>query len=227
MPICRNDTDFGLAALVLLVGGAWLWARLPPRRAVAVLIWAGALLLLLLRQVMIALPLALIGWRYWRQGAAVAGPSRRERTGGQPSSKGRSQVESPALRMTLDHVTGAMEGVVTTGGYAGRALSGLGDADLRRFRAELEAAGDTDSLALLLAWMERVGRTVEAEPEEAAGGRMTRDEAYRVLGLPTGASTAEVRDAYRRLIRRVHPDMGGSDQLTALINAARDVLDPG
>lgn len=173
----------GLCALAVLAGGAWIWARLPPRQALAVLLWLGAAALLVLRQAMIAIPVALLGWRYWRQGARVARPA------GGRGSAGRSAVESPALRMTLDHATGAMEGVITRGALAGRDLAGLGDAALRAFRTELEAAGDTDSLALLLAWMERVGRTVEPGPADTApetGGRMTRDEAYRVLGLAPG-----------------------------------------
>ena len=41
---------------------------------------------------------------------------------------------------------------------------------------------------------------------------MTEAEAYRVLGLAPGASLEEVRAAYRRLIRRVHPDLGGSSR---------------
>jgi curved DNA-binding protein CbpA len=56
---------------------------------------------------------------------------------------------------------------------------------------------------------------------------MTEAEAYRVLGLPQGASIEEVRAAYRRLIRRVHPDLGGSSALAAMLNAAKELLDPG
>ncbi len=56
---------------------------------------------------------------------------------------------------------------------------------------------------------------------------MTEAEAYRILGLEPGASIGEVRDAYRRLMRRVHPDLGGSDALAALLNAAKERLDPG
>ena len=54
---------------------------------------------------------------------------------------------------------------------------------------------------------------------------MTEAEAYRVLGLAPGASREAVRAAHSRLIRRVHPDLGGSSTLAALINAARDLLD--
>jgi curved DNA-binding protein CbpA len=55
---------------------------------------------------------------------------------------------------------------------------------------------------------------------------MTEAEAYRVLGLAPGASLEEVREAYRRLMKRVHPDLGGSSALAAMLNAAKEILDP-
>lgn len=56
------------------------------------------------------------------------------------------------------------------------------------------------------------------------GGRMTREEAWQVLGLKPGASAAEIRAAHHRLMRAAHPDVGGSDWLAARINQARDAL---
>ena len=56
---------------------------------------------------------------------------------------------------------------------------------------------------------------------------MSEAEAYRVLGLSPGASLDEVRLAYRRLMKRVHPDLGGSGVLAAMLNEAKQVLDPG
>jgi DnaJ family protein C protein 19 len=57
-----------------------------------------------------------------------------------------------------------------------------------------------------------------------AGGAMSREEAFAVLGLRPGASVAEIRAAHRRLMRGAHPDQGGSDWLATRINQARDVL---
>jgi hypothetical protein len=52
--------------------------------------------------------------------------------------------------------------------------------------------------------------------------------ALDVLGLKPGASVEEIRAAHRRLLRTVHPDHGGSAELTRQVNAARDILlDPG
>jgi DnaJ homolog subfamily C member 19 len=50
------------------------------------------------------------------------------------------------------------------------------------------------------------------------------DAALAVLGLKPGASTEEIRAAHRRLLRTVHPDHGGSAELTRQVNAARDIL---
>lgn len=45
---------------------------------------------------------------------------------------------------------------------------------------------------------------------------MTEQEAYRILGLPKGADTEQIRKKYRELILQVHPDMltGGSSDLS-------------
>jgi curved DNA-binding protein CbpA len=53
---------------------------------------------------------------------------------------------------------------------------------------------------------------------------MTRDEAARLLGVAPDADAAAIGDAHKRLIARVHPDAGGSAELAARVNQARDVL---
>jgi hypothetical protein len=53
---------------------------------------------------------------------------------------------------------------------------------------------------------------------------MTPDDARKLLGLPEDASLADIRDAHRRLITRVHPDAGGSAELANRVNVARDTL---
>jgi hypothetical protein len=53
---------------------------------------------------------------------------------------------------------------------------------------------------------------------------MTVDEAARLLGVDEEADAATIADAHRRLIQKVHPDAGGSAELAAQVNQARDVL---
>ncbi|BEV35216.1 J domain-containing protein [Synechococcus sp. M16CYN] len=47
---------------------------------------------------------------------------------------------------------------------------------------------------------------------------------YVVLGVGSHASAAEIKAAYRRLVKRHHPDAGGSDQRMLALNAAWEVL---
>lgn len=49
-------------------------------------------------------------------------------------------------------------------------------------------------------------------------------EARDILGVDAGADRAAIEAAYRRLIRRIHPDHGGTAGLAARLNAARDRL---
>jgi len=54
--------------------------------------------------------------------------------------------------------------------------------------------------------------------------RMPTDEARAVLGVGADANVEEIRAAHRRLVAAVHPDKGGSAELTRRVNAARDAL---
>jgi CysZ protein len=54
--------------------------------------------------------------------------------------------------------------------------------------------------------------------------RMPADEARAVLGVGADANADEIRAAHRRLVAAVHPDRGGSAELTRRVNAARDAL---
>ncbi len=57
-----------------------------------------------------------------------------------------------------------------------------------------------------------------------AAPAMSEEQARRLLELPRGASAEAIRAAHRRLVARVHPDVGGSADLTRQVNAARDTL---
>jgi len=150
----------------------------------------------------------------------------------QTKTPGRSSsVRSAALEMELDHDSGALEGHVLAGSFEGRRLADLGLSELLRLRREL--AGDGESLQLLETYLDGRFAFWREDPETDAGdrqrrapasGAMTKQEAYEILGLEAGASAADVRKAHRRLMQRVHPDIGGSSFLAARINEAKDIL---
>ena len=50
------------------------------------------------------------------------------------------------------------------------------------------------------------------------------EEAYEILGLTMDASDEEIDRAYKDLIRKNHPDMGGSEYIAKKINAAREYI---
>jgi hypothetical protein len=53
---------------------------------------------------------------------------------------------------------------------------------------------------------------------------MPLDDARRLLGLSEDASLADISEAHKRLIQKVHPDTGGSAELANRVNVARDTL---
>ena len=54
--------------------------------------------------------------------------------------------------------------------------------------------------------------------------KMDRDEALEILGLDRKATKDEIIERYNKLIKKNHPDLGGSEWITKRINKARDIL---
>ena len=143
----------------------------------------------------------------------------------------RSTVRTAALEMELNHDTGGLEGLVLAGRHESKTLGEMSLAQLQELYGEL--AGDSESRQLLETYLD--GRfPVWREDAKANGGdghgvapgsgAMTKEEAYKILGLEAGATTADIRKAHRRLMQRLHPDLGGTSFLAARINEAKDVL---
>lgn len=73
------------------------------------------------------------------------------------------------------------------------------------------------------------GKNAESDPHAGpvngtGQGRMTEEEALEVLGLEPGATETQVREAHRTLMKRLHPDQGGTNYLASRVNQAKDVL---
>jgi hypothetical protein len=174
----------------------------------------------------------LVFWLRRRRSLAGAGGWE---SGSRPHGSGRSDVETAFFAMSLDHATGRLDGWIKTTKFAGRRLSELARNELLQLRREV--AGDADSVSVLEAFLDRTQGTAwrgpgdgDQERKADAGtgggtsGAMTREEAYEILGLKPGAQEAEIRDAHHRLMKKLHPDQGGSDYLAARVNRARDIL---
>jgi hypothetical protein len=143
----------------------------------------------------------------------------------------RSTVRTAALEMELDHDTGRLEGFVLAGSHEQKLLSSMTLKQLLELYGEL--SGDSESRQLLETYLD--GRFPVWRDDVKANGRdrhgvspgsgpMTKEEAYKVLGLETDATAADIRKAHRRLMQRLHPDLGGTSFLAARINEAKDVL---
>jgi len=160
--------------------------------------------------------------------ALIARAARHRPSGGfsSPGTGQRTEVRTVFLQAWIDHATGDVGGTALSGRFAGRTLDALADAELLELRAD--CASDADSLKVLEAYLDRrLGghwRNSHRPPPPGPRTDMSRDEALAVLGLAEGATADEIRAAHRRLIQRMHPDVGGTADLASRINRAKDVL---
>jgi hypothetical protein len=162
-------------------------------------------------------PALLQAYRGWRA----------RRSFGRPAEGGEaSGVETATLEMRLDLGSGAMSGRVRRGDFQGRDMASMDRAELMALLSDCQAL-DAESVPLIEAWLDRTDpewRDAAPPPQAASNGRMTRAEAWAVLGLSEGASEEAIRAAHRRLMQSAHPDRGGSDWLASRVNEARDLL---
>ena len=143
-----------------------------------------------------------------------------------------SRVRSITIEMELDLGTGAMDGLVLAGPEQGARLGAL-------TRAQCEATYrlcrtvDLEGARLLELYLDRRfpgWREAGQGDPDARRDRarrvngMSEEEAYQVLGLARGAGRDEVVRSHRSLMKRFHPDQGGSTDLAARVNEAKEVL---
>jgi hypothetical protein len=140
-----------------------------------------------------------------------------------------SQVRSQYLDMVLDHDSGRLTGQIVTGPNAGHSLDEFDLAQL----IEMISGFDAESVPLLESYLDRrfpawrqdaQGDPAGRQSRAASSGKMTNEEAYQILGLQTGAGRDEIVHAHRALMKKLHPDQGGSTYLAARVNEAKETL---
>ena len=145
-----------------------------------------------------------------------------------------SCVRSAMIEMELDHETGQMRGAVLAGPNEGKSLDSMTRPQCIALYT-LCCTDDPDGARLMEAYLDRrfAGWRTAAQNQNRAGagqaprrraGMMSEEEAYEVLGLQKGASEEEVIRSHRTLMKKLHPDHGGSTNLAARVNEAKDVL---
>jgi hypothetical protein len=149
--------------------------------------------------------------------------------GAQRSSGQASRVRSQFLDMSLDHDSGELSGRIVNGPNAGRSLDEFGLPQL----LAMTASFDAESVALLEGYLDRrfpawrqnaQGDAAGGQRRAASSGKMTDEEAYQILGLQPGAGRDDISRAHRALMKKLHPDQGGSTYLAARVNEAKDTL---
>jgi hypothetical protein len=149
--------------------------------------------------------------------------------GAQRSTGQASRVRSQFLDMSLDHDSGELSGQIVDGPNAGRSLDAF---DLPQLIAMIPAF-DAESVAVLVSYLDRrftawrqnaQGDTAGRQHRAASSGKMKDEEAYQILGLKPGAGRDEISRAHRGLMKKLHPDQGGSTYLAARVNEAKDTL---
>ena len=152
------------------------------------------------------------------------GGSRAQRSPGQTS-----RVRSQFIDMTLEHDSANLSGQLVAGPYAGHSLD---EFELSQLTAMI-AGFDAESVSLLESYLDRrfpawrqnaQGNAAGGQGRAAASGKMTNEEAYQILGLQPGAGRDEIGRAHRGLMKKLHPDQGGSTYLAARVNEAKDTL---
>ena len=150
-----------------------------------------AAFLMLRRQWVLAMPVAVMAWGMFFRKPSSAGADRATGRG--------STVRTAALEMTLDHDTGIIIGRVLAGHFEGRELDGLSEAELISLYDEIRM--DRESRDLLEAYLD--GRRAdwrdafETDPNDGEGspadsGPMTEEEAYQILGLSADAGARKL-----------------------------------
>ncbi len=150
----------------------------------------------------------------------------------QSSSGQQSTITTAWLKVTLDHDTGDLSGVVLNGQFRGKRLEEMSLNALIALLADCRSQ-DEESAPLLETymdrrfgeqWREQFDHDSTSNRATASGADLSVEECYEILGLSPNATIEDVKMAHRQLIQKVHPDRGGSVYLASKINKAKDIL---
>ena len=140
-----------------------------------------------------------------------------------------STLRASSLLLTMDSQTGQIDGTVLQGSYNGKRLSELNNDDLLNFYQACEQS-DPEALQLLQTYISRERKQWSGSSYQQSSGNAQANEelsireACDILGVKTDANKKMILEAYRVLMRQLHPDKGGSNYLAAKVNAAKQLL---
>jgi hypothetical protein len=237
-----------VVAGIVLLGLILLFARwyvdAEPRDVLRVLKFIGILFALVVIGVAIAsgrigmLWLVLLGLLPWigrlralmRQSGEVRGPVAGQRV----------DRRTDFVVIYLNSETGDMDGRVLQGPQRGKLLSELSvDALVTLYEAAV--LEDAESAAILEAYLDRMhgsawrqkSKTMD-ETEDAHStmpdgqkllqARMSRAEAYHVLGLAPGASKSDIESAFNHLVQTGHPNEDVAKEIASKAECAKSIL---
>lgn len=149
---------------------------------------------------------------------------RQQRSSASNDRTAHSTIDTPFLRVQLDQNGQPISGQVLQGKFSGRLIASLDVAELALLIKECASDQQSTDLLLLLIKQNTGSQSSGAGRQYNRTNRMTAQQALKLLGLRTNASRKEIITAHRRLMQKAHPDRGGSVELAAQINEARDVL---
>lgn len=114
------------------------------------------------------------------------------------------------LRAGLPIIAGVIAAIFALIPYLGKILNFLNTAKtLRKFFSEESLFKFTDK---------------QAERFKKKHPPMTKEEAMEILGIQENASKEEIKAAYHNLMKKNHPDAGGSKYIASKLNQAKDIL---
>ena len=233
-----------IIGIAFILGGYFIvrwWVQADIQQILKMLRWSGAIIGIVLLCI-----IAISGRWNWLPGLLFMGipwlirnQARRtiNKNANGPTTGQKSQISTYYLRMELDHDSGEMSGEVITGKYSGL---NLGDLNLNQLIELMnECVRDDQQSRIVLenymdrnhsVWRNKAGESFKEKSDHTNSNSpwnsdvMSLDEACKILDISPKASKGDIEKAYRKAMKKAHPDNGGSDWMAAKVNQAKDSL---